>query len=139
MKYMLGFFIATGFSLFGISPVLRGGICDGNFLCGLFLLIVAVAYSPYFPYFLGLTALIFIVLTVFRRSISFGKDSKSSIFLSFIYSVFLSFISIFFIFMVRTVKISFFSLLSYLSYPFFIMIICWAGVIILLRILRNRK
>jgi len=100
------------------------------------LFLIAVANSPYFYYFLGLTAIIFIVLTIFRRSISFGKKTKSSIFSSFIYSVFLSFILIFFYLLAHIEIIPLFSLLSYY---FFIMIVGWFGTIILLRILRNRK
>lgn len=83
MKHTLSFFVAPGFTLFGASPVLKGGICDGDFIC--YLSIMVIAYSPYF---LVLTAITFIVLTVFRRSISFGNK--------LIYSIFLSFILIFF-------------------------------------------
>lgn len=82
MRYVSSFFIATGFINFGASPLL-GGICQGDFLC--YLLIYTITYLPYF---LVLTALAFIVLTVFRRTISFGNK--------LIYSIFLSFILIFF-------------------------------------------
>ena len=83
MKHTLSFLAATGFTLFGASPVFRGDICGGDFLCYLFLTSIA-----YLPYFLVLTAVTFIVLTVFRRTISFGNKLIYSIFLSFILILF---------------------------------------------------
>ncbi|CAG1010656.1 hypothetical protein ANAEL_03998 [Anaerolineales bacterium] len=83
MKYTLSYFSAAGFILFGDSPVRKGGICDGDFMCYLFLISIA-----YLPYFLVLTAVTFIVLAVFRRTISLGKK--------LIYSILLSFFLIFF-------------------------------------------
>ena len=80
MKYISS---ATGFILFGASSVLGGDICQGDFLC--YLLFSA---STYLPSFLVLTAVTFIVLTVFRSTIPFGTK--------LIYSIFLPFILIFF-------------------------------------------
>lgn len=88
MKHISSFFIATGFTLFRASPLL-GGICEGDFLC--YLLFYTIFYLPYF---LALTAIAFIVFTVFRRTISFGNKLKYSMFLSliliFFYQNFLS-------------------------------------------------
>lgn len=88
MKYISSFFIATGFILFGDSPVL-GGICQGDFLC--YLLFSAIVYLPYF---LVLTAITFIVFAVFKPTTPFGNKLIYSIFLSFIliffYHIFLS-------------------------------------------------
>jgi len=82
MKYISSFSIATGFILFRVSPVL-GGICQGDFLCYLFL--ISIAYSPYFLVLAGIT---FIFLAVFRPTIPFSNK--------LIYSIFLPLILIFF-------------------------------------------
>jgi hypothetical protein len=79
MKYIFSFFSETGSILFGISPVLAGDICQGNFMCYLLFNVIA-----YLPYFLVLTVITFIVLTVFRPTILFGNKLIYSIFLSFI-------------------------------------------------------
>lgn len=83
MKYTLIFFSTTGFVLFEVSSGLTGDICQGDFMC--YLLFNTIAYLPYF---LVLTVITFIVLTVFRPTIPFGNK--------LIYSIFLSFILIFF-------------------------------------------
>jgi hypothetical protein len=79
MKYILR---TKGFVHFGASPAL-GGICQGDFLCYLFLSVIF-----YLPYFLVLTAISFIVLAVFRPTTSFSNKLMYSIFLSFILILF---------------------------------------------------
>jgi len=78
MKYIFSAFI-----LFGPPPVLGGDICQGNFICYLLFSIIA-----YLPYFLVLTAITFIILTVFRPTTPLGNK--------LIYSILLPFILIFF-------------------------------------------
>jgi hypothetical protein len=82
MKHISSFFIATGFTLFRASPLL-GGICEGDFLCYLYFYTIF-----YLPYFLVLTAITFIALSVFRQTIPFGNKLKYSVFLSFILILF---------------------------------------------------
>jgi hypothetical protein len=84
MKLTLSFLAATGFALFGNSPVHRGGICEGDFLCNLIL--TSMVYLAYLPYFLLLTTIIFIVLIVpsialdgFRRT--FNVDNRLTYFI----------------------------------------------------------
>jgi hypothetical protein len=79
MQYSLSTFVAPWSILSGVFPIHAGDICQGDFLC---YLLFGIVY--YLPYFLALTAVIFVALAIFRRTVSLGNKLIYSILSSFI-------------------------------------------------------